>query len=700
MSASNSHDGNGHCHNSINESTELCNHEDEGAESASFPRLSVQTLMETNQQQQQQILNLQIELNQLKVEHKEGIYWLQIQLDTTRREKIAIEESMTELQEDFKHTAFRILPGSLEDGPDPNHEELSRHATLTTGHVDSSGFFDQKRRYEHSLETLENQMNMIKTSFGEINRSLKEEICDLMEDRTRIELELLNQLSALDNEKKHKELELTLQLIQKDEEIRRLHERSSASLPKGDDNIDNFSTATSILSLEDEKRGSILEFLSVKGQRDELVERERREADEIINDMKDEKIGLQRKLETIEGELASMRSEFSKANNVKLLLSQLELEKDAIELTLNRVSSMKHSADRTMETLEKFVDKLQVRDGGDTEENERGQMLSLMESVSLLNAQMNVSLMLIEMQLRNNFQRIKNYRKDNIVGHNSLNDDASKKLEEVNHDALSALKLVETSLVQRIKSVEAGLLKKNKEMANVLKDKASSIADLKNDNAVLQEELTMLRLSNHGPDGEKSQEAGTFETKFVSDAMLDQLNVEVLRVVAVFTNMKDTIVKLKEDNAKRSKREESLRKELKRAIRATSVSHRSANNVGMTTPNSQTNPLIIQQIRSNVEAPDIPFFVSEPDRVFAEMSSPTTTLSQSKFSKQTRYVRRNSTGSAIGDSPSSGTSIRPLRPSPRELFRSKHYADPCSPFPIKPPPLSPTKSPTSVDEGP
>ena len=168
----------------------------------------------TNQRQEEKLLQLKRELNQLQTQHKEGIYWLQLQLDTTRREKDAVEERMAELQEDLKTL---VASSQLPTPPnDSNTDEANEEEDI---------FRIQKQKYELSLGSLENQITMVKTSCGEINRSLKEEICDLMEDRTQLELELLNQLSELDTAKRKKELELSIQLTQKEEEIERLRER-------------------------------------------------------------------------------------------------------------------------------------------------------------------------------------------------------------------------------------------------------------------------------------------------------------------------------------------------------------------------------------------------------------------------------------------------------------------------------------------
>ena len=639
-------------------------------------RLSIESLMETNQRQQEEILNLKLELNQLTVQHKEGIYWLQMQLDTTRREKVAIEESMAELQEDVKDMAIHGSGASDND----------THA--------------QKRKFELSLGTFENQMNMIKTSFGEINRSLKEEICDLMEDRTQIELNLLNQLSALDDERRKKELEFTIQLaekedqlVQKEKDIQRLRqERPPASLPRSEDNNDNYSTATSILSFDDDNPLSILEFLQTKGgQNDELLARERKEADELINDLKDQKIELEQQLEAAEYDISVMRSQTTKNENAKQLLSRLELQKEAINSTLDRVMSIKESADTTIQSLSEIIDKLRTDDESEDEnEGNRKCAISVLESASLLNATIKVSLLHVEMQLRNHLEQVNHCGSPNSRQETDhVNEDHIKKLEEMNHEALAALKHVETALFQQMSDLEEGILKEN----STLKKR---LAELQNDSTELMAELTMLRKGAHSSsDFNKSQETALTRST-VSDHMMDQLSMEVFRVVAIFSSLKETIANLKMELAKHVKREDNLRKELKRVIRAKAVPDgTSPRNVGVTTPTSRRSSLMAvhQIVRKNSDALKVPFLGNEPESPSAfESSSPFATPTQSGSSK-----RRNSTGSAI--IVSSPSSIRPIKPSPKELFKSRQLGHHNSQFPVNAPPFSPVKSPTGVEAG-
>ena len=95
-------------------------------------------------------------------------------------------------------------------------------------------------------------------------------------------------------------------------------------------------------------------------------------------------------------------------------------------------------------------------------------------------------------------------------------------------------------------------------MAESLKHRDQSLAELRSHQAELEAELSTLKKGNHE----------SILANAPSDSILNQLQVEVLRVVQRIQERNETIAKLKEDVTAHSKREDNLRKELKRAIRA------------------------------------------------------------------------------------------------------------------------------------
>jgi hypothetical protein len=183
-------------------------------------------LMEANAEKGERLHHLEKEFNNHNIQHNEGISWLRLQLDTSRREKDAADERIADLQKEL-----RLL----------NSDRPPRTISLDPTITDSVGNGDEKlnsitrlqnrlEKYECSFGIMEYQMAMMKSSSGEIIKMLKEEIASLMEDRSRVELELLNQLSELDDENRRRKLEYTLELHNKDETIETLRNLKSCSI--------------------------------------------------------------------------------------------------------------------------------------------------------------------------------------------------------------------------------------------------------------------------------------------------------------------------------------------------------------------------------------------------------------------------------------------------------------------------------------
>ena len=161
----------------------------------------IEGLERANRMKDERLQILQQKLNETKTKHKEGIYWLQLELDNARRQNDATEEQMGELLNDLQ--SMTKLPN-----PKDTPEAVLRDATI--------------KNYEQALASMENQLTMIKTSAGEVVKTLKEEIAELMEDRASMEVDLLNQLAVLDNEKSTQEAEYEHELKAKSDTIRRL----------------------------------------------------------------------------------------------------------------------------------------------------------------------------------------------------------------------------------------------------------------------------------------------------------------------------------------------------------------------------------------------------------------------------------------------------------------------------------------------
>jgi len=629
----------------------------------------MQLLLESNKEKDERLEQLEQELHRQKVQNKEGIYWLQLQLDTARREKDAAEERMAELQNDLQQM-LKMEPAS------PAKEE----GELWTPDANTADLQEKLKKYETAMAVMENQVAMVNTSCGEVVKTLKEEIADLMEDRTHMELDLLNQLSALDNEKRRVQLDYEVQLQMKNETIERL--RSQGSL--------NLATSSDVDDLEEE----VILLQSMKQKAEELLERERAESEEVIHRLEEEKASLERKLEAAADDLAVLRSGPNSKDAVQVL-ERIAQEREAINTSMVRVSTVWELADSSILSLENTMDQLRPTD--DTEvKDDLERMLSTLESASLVHGQIKVSLLLIELKLRNQLQCLKSDRL--TMGWAAPSDqEVNRSMEEIQKDALTALSEVEAALSSQMHQLEETALKETKELKDMLQERVEKLAEIQEQYRELEAEVSRLKSSNQdSSEEEKSAENGKLEKNkiLVSAPVMNQLHSEVVRIVERIQEKNETIASLKAELEEHKTREEKLKKELKRVLRAnTAIGSNIPKDVGV----GQKLPARTRSMEVSPKSKKQTAAVDVEQK--KKLPSPTQFQSPKKTPVKLIEVvspRRSSSGQSPVLStpvltPTSG--IRPLQPSRREITKPK-YSPGAPPFAKAA--YSPIKSPTGV----
>ena len=146
---------------------------------------------------------LQQLLNETKVKHTEELYFVNLELTTTQKAKEAVEDQMAELFRDMEEL----------------QESLSHNADASSK--------VQIEKYERMLRIMNNQIALVRDSSDSIIKSLKSEISDLMDDKVKSELTLMNKLSDLDREKG--KLEKMLTMDEKNKTKPACDDRSAAS---------------------------------------------------------------------------------------------------------------------------------------------------------------------------------------------------------------------------------------------------------------------------------------------------------------------------------------------------------------------------------------------------------------------------------------------------------------------------------------
>jgi hypothetical protein len=508
-------------------------------------------LLEANVDKDERLERLEKEYHNFKIQHKEGIYWLRLQLDTSRREKDATEERIAELQADLQH--LNNLETESETKDESNCPTEDNNDNDNDNDIIISRLQKRLKKYETSFGVMENQIDMIKTSSGEVIKTLKEEIADLMEDRSKGELDLLNQLSVLDNESRRQKLDCELQLQNKDEIIEGLR-RMIESATNSDD-----------ITVNQKEMDA-----------DELL---------LIQRLEKDKTELQRKLERATNDLDAFRS----GQNTR----------DTIELSLGRVETILESVDGSVLKLKDVIDQIVNRDNtNNIIKEDKEKMLSILELISLIHEQAKVSMMLIELKLKNQLEielKLKNQLE--CLGNDTptsttrkveMNDnrDMLNDVREIQKTALADRRDVEIGISSQIKDVEEIAQLEKTELNKLLRERTEKLAEVERKVIELQSQILKLNNTNCDSDqcdngsssscqadhrtSEENIKIVTDKVITISRNVLDQLQTELIRFVETIHVKNNTIVLLREELDIQNTREEELQKELVTALKRAS----------------------------------------------------------------------------------------------------------------------------------
>ena len=564
-------------------------------------------LERSNQIQGKHLEKLQNRLNENDVNHKQEAYWLRLELDHKRRENDACEERMAELYNDLRSMAHDNEQLSQELQPDNSTIGGPNEAQLDTGHYSSLVADLQLKvaHYERALGAMDNQVGMVKTSCDAVVKTLKEEISDLMEDRCKMEIDLLNKMAALDDEQRQKQINYTQLLEAKDETIRTLRNEigggsiKSWTLTPIEDDDGSKGRLRISPGAADDLEHEVAKLRLTKKKMEATIKQERSEADGTIDRLEDTNTKLERKLETMADDLALMKMSpgSQQASNV---LARISRDRDEIVAILDRVSSIWEGNDASMRGFHHIMLKLCSEEDGVGPDGDREQLLSTLESASLLHSQVKSALLLVELKLRNQLSSLK-HAKVSMMWAAPSDEETAEQMRTIQNQALQALNDVESSFIQSIERLEDRALDESRALKETLRDQNEALSKLQVDHKELEDELQRYKrlqlkqeskyganndggLSSNDDDDKlddsvqsKAIEAKEFATQpdqstvvcaiGISNSVLEQLQIEVINVVERMKDKNETIETLTQDLEESKARERVLKRELKRIIR-------------------------------------------------------------------------------------------------------------------------------------
>ena len=515
----------------------------------------ISTLEQSHVDQGTNLFQLQQELTEQQIQHKKQVQLLQMDLDQTTREKAAGEERMGELYHD------------LMEIQDQKEEEEESSAMVVMG--DDGKPIDDPRalavikalnekiqKYEKTFGVMDNQVAMIKTSCEQVVKTLKDEIADMMEDRCHMEIDLLNQVARLENEKETLKKELDPEryvILEKAQSFRHI-------------STDSF----------EEK---LQELRDERAKLEHLLNQERQESDYVIARMEESNQSLQTKLEVVTTELTILQSKPESMQTAQVL-EKVAQERLNLANMLDELAILWERADTSVSFLEDLVDRFQ--ESGETKndsDDDHGRFLTTLESAALVHNQVKISLLLLELKLRNQLTALSN---DQLAQHwtDANQSKMTAHLDHVRKENVEALEAVKLRMEEGLKSVEKRVETEVKFMKKSILQRTNAIQCIQIEHKKFQRDLDDFQhqekwKSNdvNPPKSPKAVAKGDSITGHspvrlpVGESVLDQLQSEVLKTVERLKMKDNMILLMKEKIDESTARERILKKELKRVMK-------------------------------------------------------------------------------------------------------------------------------------
>ena len=548
--------------------------------------------------------NLEILRNQLienEVKHKEKVYWLELELDTKRRDNDACEERMAELYNDLRDMVHNSGQESNNSSIAESDKEKIRDAPAAL----VAELQTKVAHYERTLGIMDNQVGMVKTSCDAVVKTLKEEISDLMEERCKMEIDLLNKMASLEDEWRREQIDQDQLLKIKDETIHRLRNENSCesvklSSHKADED-DGWSKKRSQVDprVVSDLESEVSQLRLAKKKLEVILSQERSEAEETISRLEDSNMKLEQRLESTTDDLTVMKMspDTEQASNALAWFTQ---EREAIVVTLDRVAAIWEGSDASIRGLENVMVELRPTVDGSELGNDRGQLLSTLEAACLLHGQVKVALLLIELKLRNHLSSLRK-AKTSMLWAAPNDHEVAEQMRAIQTQTLQALNAVESNVSQGFQQLENRAINECTAMKASLRDREEALRTLQRDYSKLEEELVRYKsaqlpqesspidgreecpipndegFQKLNPVPSMSEEStgvlaqpertSLQSTVGISAHVIEKLQTEVMNVVERINTKNATIEALKQDLGESKAREQVLKKELKRIIR-------------------------------------------------------------------------------------------------------------------------------------
>ena len=546
------------------------------------------------------VAKLQTELNQAKIKHSEAIYWLELELNTSRQSTRALEDRMATLYRDMQDLEKPQKPRLIK----PDAEYMAQQQK-------------QIDKYERMLRVMNNQVALVRSSSDTLVKSLKDEIADLMDDKVKFEMTLMNKLSALDKEKCDLEKLLGEEKRKSSGASESMKQPSTIKEAPATDMANESPTASFFHRVEMPPkapcRHKSIEYDDATPPRSPRRQKSNEDDEEALEEtdqddvkrLREENILLKKELESqktteavkaererqsaqveqlttsnkiLDSKLTEIRNKSHESlvqwtrekadledqiDALKQKMEPLSADKgrEVVLASLDRVALLWDRADQSIQGIESLM--MEVRPNHPSQDAERA--LSVLETATLVHGQIKVSLMLIELQFRNSLACLEQDQSA-VADVASSSDDSAKLSEQVQtikQEVMESVTKLETLLDEQIKELRG----KSTEEASTIREmhecKAVDLRRLLDRQAELENEIARLQ-SAKSVEGKATVNAVEM---LVSQRALETLQNEVLLVVERVKEKNEMIGRLNAVIEEHKVRERTLMEELKRHMK-------------------------------------------------------------------------------------------------------------------------------------
>lgn len=422
-------------------------------------------------------------LNSKNVKYQQQLYWLKLELDTTRQEKRALETRMAEL--------FREVNTTTESGG------------------------SKLKQQERTIRTMKHQIALMQEYSKDVVASLKEEIRDLVEEKARSEMELLNQMTALSAEKA---------------------ELMGKKKPENDD------------------KALIQQLRAENAALQEEMRSERARNQQVVAALRQDKSRLSEQVEKMQGDLAVLRASVETVQSI----DQMKKNQDQSVQVLEQVAQIWEQCNGTVTTITQFME---------DKEGQEDAAMSTLENAALLQGQIKVTLMLIELKLRNTLMSLNNDASQLSIA--VTDPSLAKLLADIERDAKDEIHKVSATLTTQMEQLQIQASKEMSQVNAALQQKMRDMLEMRERQAQLEQDIQDMSLEELGRYGRVADKAGEAEKVelSLSRTLLERLQAEVVQVVAKMRSKNEEIGRLEGSLQEYKVRERTLLLELKRLIK-------------------------------------------------------------------------------------------------------------------------------------